>query len=101
MKIKDFKRMHPQGGDIFVFSTKEFGTRPQQQALCQALGPIFHGKRIGIIFVEDVHDELMIYGQLAAWMETQLDMMKEELKKEMGIEEEGEDVIVCEIPKKD
>ena len=59
MKIKEFKQMHIESGDLLIFNVNEFGEAARAR-LCRSLTSILHDKNVGIVFVNDVHDSVAI-----------------------------------------
>ena len=87
MKVKQFKRLHPQDGDIIVFSMKEFDTTGKRKELTTSLGRLFKDKHIGIIFVEDVNDSVKVYQHLAKWLDEQRSLINEEKRAIVAVQE--------------
>ena len=84
MKVKQFKKLRPESGDIIAFSLEEFDTPRKRQELCDSLGRVFYGKHIGIIFVNDVHDSIAIHRGLATQMDKEREAMKNEETREVA-----------------
>lgn len=92
MKVKQFKKLRPESGDIIAFSLEEFDTPRKRQELCESLGRVFYGKHIGIIFVNDVHDSIAIHQGLAKQFEEQRKgLSSEETREVAGLPEVPEE----------
>lgn len=76
-KYSDYiKKLCPKDGDLLVFSVKEFKDPKRVAELMNRIAP---GKRIGFIFVENVHDDIAIKKGFVEWLEAK--------KRAMGLPE--------------
>lgn len=77
-KVKDIIRnLSPKNGDIIVINNNEFPKDEDKKYLMEKIGPLLHSKHIGIMFVNNVHDDIAIKKDLMNWIEEQKGLIYE------------------------
>lgn len=85
MKIKDFRRINIQDNDLLIFSINEFDTDAKRERLCRSLSAMFYNKKVGIVFVKNVHDSIEIQKKI-------LSQIDEKIKERKNIQNETPEI---------